>query len=112
MKTVTVTVEVYDGSTVEDVERVVEDGLNSKGIDCTFNVEKKEENMNNVHYDFFDRGRVAKVEITEEPIGILVKVKFSYGSDVEGFWMETNFRKAIMEKCDGNTLWKDNRVGN
>lgn len=41
MKTVTVTVEVYDGSTVEDVERAVEDGLNSKGIDCTYDVEEK-----------------------------------------------------------------------
>lgn len=67
---------------------------------------------NSVHYDFSDRGQVTKVEITDEPIGILVKVNFSYGSDVEGFWMETNFRKAIMEKCDGNTLWKDNRVRN
>lgn len=110
MKTVTVAVEVYDRSTVKDVERAIDEGLNNKGIDCTFNVEKKEKHMNNVHYDFFDRGRVKKVEITEEPIGILVKIKFSDGSNVEGFWMETNFRKAIMEKCDGNTLWKDNRV--
>lgn len=65
---------------------------------------------NNIEYDFSNRGQVVKVEITEEPIGILVKVKFSYGSDVEGFWTETNFRKAITEKCDGYTLWKDNRV--
>ena len=67
-------------------------------------------NKNDVTYDFSDKGRVVEVRITEEPIGILVKVKFSYGSDVEGFWNETNFRKAIMEKCDGYTLWKDNRI--
>lgn len=41
MKTFTVTVEVYDGSTVEDVGKAIDEGLNSKGIDCTYDVEEK-----------------------------------------------------------------------
>ena len=60
-------------------------------------------------YNFDDKGQVYKVTITEEPIGIFAKVKFAYGTDVEGIWNETEFRKAIMSKCDGYTLWEDNR---
>lgn len=47
---------------------------------------------------------------TERSINYVFPCPSPYGSNVEGFWVETNFRKAIMEKCDGNTLWKDNRV--
>lgn len=43
MKTITVTIEVYDNSSVEDVERAVSTGLDSNGIDCTYDVEEKEE---------------------------------------------------------------------
>ena len=35
---VIITVEVYDDSTVEDVERAVDTGLNDSGIDCTYDV--------------------------------------------------------------------------
>lgn len=43
MKTITVTIEIYDNSSVEDVERAVSAGLNNNGIDCTYDVEEKEE---------------------------------------------------------------------
>ena len=42
MKTILITVEVYDDSTVEDVERVISAGLDNNGIDCTYDVEEKE----------------------------------------------------------------------
>jgi hypothetical protein len=61
-------------------------------------------------YDFSDKGQVIAVTITEEPLGVFAKVKFAYGTYVEGFWNETEFRKAIMEKCDGYTLWEDKRT--
>lgn len=41
MKAITVTIEVYDDSTVEDVERAVSAGLDSNRIDCTYDVEEK-----------------------------------------------------------------------
>lgn len=65
---------------------------------------------NDVNYDFSDRGQVVEIEITEEPVGVFADVRFAYGANVIGFWNETNFRKEIMGKCDGYTLWKDNRV--
>lgn len=40
MKTITVTIEVYDNSSVEDIERAVSAGLDSNGIDCTYDVEE------------------------------------------------------------------------
>ena len=41
MKTVTITVEVYDESTtVEDVERAISAGLNDNGSDCTYDVKE------------------------------------------------------------------------
>lgn len=40
MKTITITIEVYDASTVEDVERAVSAGLDNNGIECTYNVEE------------------------------------------------------------------------
>ena len=43
MKTMTVTIEVYDNSTVEDVERAVSVGLDNNGIDCTYDVEEIKE---------------------------------------------------------------------
>lgn len=42
MKTITVTIEIYDNSSVEDVERAVSAGLDNNGIDCTYDVEVKE----------------------------------------------------------------------
>lgn len=43
MKTITVTIEVYDDSTVEDVERAISAGLNDNGIVCTYDVEEVKE---------------------------------------------------------------------
>lgn len=43
MKTMTVTIEVYDNSTVEDVEKAVSAGLDNNGIDCTYDVEEIKE---------------------------------------------------------------------
>lgn len=40
MKTITVTIEVYDNSSVEDIERAVSAGLDSNGIDCTYNIKE------------------------------------------------------------------------
>lgn len=37
-----VIIETYDSSTVEDIERVVDTGLNNNGIDCSYDVEVKE----------------------------------------------------------------------
>ena len=41
MKTILITVEVYDDSTTEDVERAISAGLDNNGIDCTYDVEEK-----------------------------------------------------------------------
>jgi hypothetical protein len=43
MKTITVTIEVYDNSSVEDIERAVSAGFDSDGIDCTYNVKEVKE---------------------------------------------------------------------
>ena len=43
MKTITVTIEIYDKSSVEDIERAVSAGLDSNGIDCTYDVEEIKE---------------------------------------------------------------------
>ena len=43
MKTITVTIEVYDNSSVEDIERVISAGLDNNGIDCTNDVEEVKE---------------------------------------------------------------------
>lgn len=40
MKTIIVTVEVYDESTVEDIEEAINTGLNNNGIDCTYDVQE------------------------------------------------------------------------
>lgn len=39
MKRIVITVEVYDESTVSDVEEAIGTGLSDKGIDCIYNVE-------------------------------------------------------------------------
>ena len=43
MKTVLITVEIYDNSTAEDIERAISAGLDNNGIDCTYDVEEKED---------------------------------------------------------------------
>lgn len=43
MKTITVTIEVYNNSSIEDVERAVSAGLDSNGIDCTYDAEEVKE---------------------------------------------------------------------
>lgn len=40
MKKVLITIEIYDNSTEEDVERAIDSGLNDAGIDCTYNVKE------------------------------------------------------------------------
>ncbi len=42
MKTVLITVEIYDNSTAEDIERAISAGLDNNGIDCTYDVEERE----------------------------------------------------------------------
>ena len=41
MKTITITVEVYDGTTVEIMENIIDNALNDAGIDCSYEVEEK-----------------------------------------------------------------------
>lgn len=60
-------------------------------------------------YNFDNKGQVLKVTITEN---CFAKVKFAYGTDIVGTWTETEFRNAIMNKCDGYTLWEDDRIYN
>ena len=42
-KTINITVEVYDGTKTEEIERIVSASLDSNGIDCTYDVEEVEE---------------------------------------------------------------------
>lgn len=42
-KTITVTIEVYDGTEIEQIEKIVSAALDSNGIDCTYDVEETEE---------------------------------------------------------------------
>lgn len=41
METIIVEIEVYDGSTVEQIEEAIDTAMNDNGIDCTYNVEEK-----------------------------------------------------------------------
>ena len=42
-KTLNITVEVYDGTKTEEIERIVSAALDSNGIDCTYDVEEVKE---------------------------------------------------------------------
>ena len=42
-KTISITIEVYDGTETEKIERIVSAALDSNGIDCTYDVEEVEE---------------------------------------------------------------------
>lgn len=42
-KTITITVEVYDGTKTEEIERIVSATLDNNGIDCTYDVEEVED---------------------------------------------------------------------
>lgn len=44
MDTIKVTIEIYDNSTVQEVENAIEIGLNEKGIACTYEIEKVGDN--------------------------------------------------------------------
>lgn len=94
--------------TFNGVDRKTANMIANEVLDLDREAEEMLANCNDM-YNFDDKGQVLKVTITEEPIGIFAKVKFAYGTDVLGFWYETEFRKAIMNKCDGYTLWEDNR---
>ena len=41
-KTITITVEVYDETTTEQIENIVCDALDNNGIDCTYDVNESE----------------------------------------------------------------------
>ena len=41
-KTITITVEVYDETTTEQIENIVGDALNNNGIDRTYDVNETE----------------------------------------------------------------------
>ena len=41
-KTITITVEVYDGTTTDQIENIVGDALANNGIDCTYDVNESE----------------------------------------------------------------------
>ena len=43
MKTITVTIQEKDNTSVEEIERAVSAGLDSNGIDCTYDVEEIKE---------------------------------------------------------------------
>lgn len=43
MKTILITVKVYDNSTIDDVERAISAGLDSNSIDCIYNLEESED---------------------------------------------------------------------
>ena len=41
-KTITITVEVYDGTTIDQIENIVGNALANNGIDCTYDVNETE----------------------------------------------------------------------
>ena len=41
-KTITITVEVYDGTTTYQIDNIIGDALNNNGIDCTYDVNESE----------------------------------------------------------------------
>ena len=45
-KTITITVEVYDGTTTDQIENIVGDALDNNGIDCTYSVNESEVDQN------------------------------------------------------------------
>ena len=42
-KTISITIEVYEGTETEKVENIISAALDSNGIDCTYDVEEMEE---------------------------------------------------------------------
>lgn len=42
-KTISITIEVYDGTETEKIEYIIGAALDSNGIDCTYDVEEVEE---------------------------------------------------------------------
>ena len=45
-KTITIAVEVYDGTTTDQIENIVGDALNNNEIDCTYDVNESEVDQN------------------------------------------------------------------
>ena len=45
-KTITITVEVYDETTTDQIENIVGDTLDNNGIDCTYDVNESEVDQN------------------------------------------------------------------
>lgn len=62
MKTIIVTIEVYDDSKVEDVERAVSAGLDNNGIDCIYNVEEVTETEEPVTEEAAEQEIIGKLE--------------------------------------------------
>ena len=42
-KTISITIEVYDGTETEKIENIISTALDSNGIDCIYDVEEVEE---------------------------------------------------------------------
>lgn len=62
MKTIIVTIEVYDDSKVEDVERAVSAGLDNNGIDCIYNVEEVTETEEPITEEAAEQEIIGKLE--------------------------------------------------
>ena len=45
-KAITIAVEVYDGTTTDQIENIIGDALNNNGIDCTYDVNESEVDQN------------------------------------------------------------------
>ena len=45
-KTITITVEIYDRTTTDQIENIVGDALDNNGIDCTYDVNESEVDQN------------------------------------------------------------------
>lgn len=41
-KTISITIEIYDGTETEKIENIISATLDSNGIDCTYDVEETE----------------------------------------------------------------------
>ena len=57
-KTITITIEVYDGTTTDQIESIVGDALDNNGIDCTYDVDETKEQPQN--QDLYRKERLWK----------------------------------------------------
>lgn len=43
MRAITIKIEVYDNTTLEDIDQFIDDVLNDNEVDCTYTIEEKED---------------------------------------------------------------------